>query len=246
MRYLNKILSSLLALYLLAGCDQSSERPILFALQFDKNSFLCDQTVQVKNKTWHLNQLQFFLSNIEVSTEKNKWQALLPHDHVLHIGGKCGETVNFSSAPIKANWNTITAIRFDLGVPFELNHNNPLEQQPPLNQPDMFWVWQTGHKFFRMEMSSDQNDWIFHLGSTGCSSPAPVRAPKATCKNPNRPRITIENFNYNKPLLLDFSALFNAIDLETDNDCQSSPSNPSCKKILPHFGIDGMQSVFTQ
>ena len=80
------------------------------------------------------------------------------------------------------------SMEFLLGVPFEANHGNPLHAQPPLNQPAMFWSWQAGHKFLRLDVN---NTWSFHLGSTGCHSASAVRAPEAECRRPNLARIRL-------------------------------------------------------
>ena len=79
------------------------------------------------------------------------------------------------------------ALEFDLGVPFERNHANPLTAPPPLNAASMFWTWQTGYKFLRLDLGTD---WSFHLGSTGCVSESAVRPPEA-CRQPNRATIRL-------------------------------------------------------
>ena len=58
-------------------------------------------------------------------------------------------------------------IEFMLGVPFDRNHGNPLHAAPPLDGPAMFWSWQSGHKFVRLDLA---DVWSLHLGSTGCVS----------------------------------------------------------------------------
>lgn len=46
------------------------------------------------------------------------------------------------------------SVRFTLGVPFELNHIDPTIAPSPLNFTSMFWVWQTGYKFVKIDMAS--------------------------------------------------------------------------------------------
>jgi uncharacterized repeat protein (TIGR04052 family) len=82
------------------------------------------------------------------------------------------------------------AVRFTVGVPFALNHGNPLTAAPPLDRADLFWSWQGGHKFLRVDLSEHGRDWSFHLGSTGCTSASAVRPPEAPCAQPNE--ITVE------------------------------------------------------
>lgn len=76
-------------------------------------------------------------------------------------------------------------IRFKVGVPFELNHSNPLKAPAPLDRGDMFWAWQTGHKFLRVDLATDAREVSFHIGSTGCSSASALRPPQHACAQPN-------------------------------------------------------------
>lgn len=45
-------------------------------------------------------------------------------------------------------------VRFTLGIPFELNHGDPTIAPAPLSFTSMFWVWQTGYKFVKIDMAS--------------------------------------------------------------------------------------------
>ena len=45
-------------------------------------------------------------------------------------------------------------VRFTLGVPCELNHGDPTIAPSPLNFTSMFWVWQSGYKFAKIDMAS--------------------------------------------------------------------------------------------
>ena len=77
-------------------------------------------------------------------------------------------------------------LSFNVGVPFAINHQNPLIQASPLNDSSMFWVWRNGYKFIRWDMQSESGDsWSFHLGSVGCESAAMVRAPQKPCAQAN-------------------------------------------------------------
>ena len=45
---------------------------------------------------------------------------------------------------------------FDLGVPFELNHADATTAPSPLNVSSLFWSWQYGYKFARIELLDAQ------------------------------------------------------------------------------------------
>jgi len=45
-------------------------------------------------------------------------------------------------------------LRFSVGVPYELDHGDPLTAPSPLNMTAMFWNWQFGYKFIRAEVTA--------------------------------------------------------------------------------------------
>ncbi len=48
-----------------------------------------------------------------------------------------------------------TGVRFSLGVPFDLNHQDSTIAPSPLNLTAMFWTWQAGYKFFRADLEPE-------------------------------------------------------------------------------------------
>jgi uncharacterized repeat protein (TIGR04052 family) len=84
-----------------------------------------------------------------------------------------------------------SGIRLTIGVPFELNHTNPLAAAAPLDRGEMFWNWQSGHKFLRADLADAGHEWAFHLGSTGCSSASALRPPRQPCAQTNEMRIEL-------------------------------------------------------
>ena len=47
---------------------------------------------------------------------------------------------------------SLMSLSFNIGVPFAINHQNPLLQESPLNDSSMFWAWRNGYKFVRWDM----------------------------------------------------------------------------------------------
>ena len=140
------------------------------------------------------------------------------------------------------------SIRFRVGVPPLLNHNDVTTAEEPLNTSAMFWVWQRGYKFMRIEMIEELGDlnkpWLFHLGSTGCESDAPTSPPEAPCEKRNSPWITLENFDLNSEhVALDLRGLLANIDLdlnteETPSGCMSMPSESvECAPLFENLGL---------
>ncbi|MEO1211393.1 MAG: MbnP family copper-binding protein [Cyanobacteria bacterium J06638_20] len=50
---------------------------------------------------------------------------------------------------------TYTGVEFTLGVPFELNHNDATLAPSPLNLTAMWWNWQGGYKFVRIDLENE-------------------------------------------------------------------------------------------
>lgn len=259
----------------ISGCFISETRPSIE--QFDvqlmwKNSAIdCQTTFNAgeENKTWFIEQFQFFLSNIDVGSNTSGWQKLnlanspFQASNTVLLGTNCPDdnvalndknTVangaisnEENKGEKKTNWTVKFAtdsnrsideyshVRFTLGVPFEINHLNPISQPSPLNLPSMFWIWQTGHKFMRLELATHQEQWLFHLGSTGCKSASAMRSPQQNCLYPNR-------FYFELPLVkndqghfilnLDLAALLNHVELTSSSSCQSDQAKKSCQQLF--------------
>ena len=232
------------------SCGESlSELEINFRLVNGKNIVTCQSPVKINDKAFVLEQFQIYLSNFYVRnqiktpiTEKNITNKV---QEVKLLGGVCSYSGNWKvTLTTDYSPNEIQGIQFDVGVPFELNHQDPMTQPAPLNQPDMFWVWQTGHKFMRLELRSDQTNFTYHLGSTGCQSQSAIRPPKVACKNPNRPTIVLDEYKAGDTILIDIGSLLSESKLEQDINCKSSPSNADCTSLLKRSGIGGAQKLF--
>ncbi len=154
-------------------------------------------------------------------------------------------------------------VRFILGVPFELNHGDPTIAPSPLNLTSMFWVWQAGYKFVKIDMSTSgqpqaseperdlaaagkkrlrASGFPIHLGSTDCASSS-LTAPPTGCKNPNRLTVTFEKFDPDKNVVVaDAAALLNDSNVDinapdTAPGCMSAPNDEDCAQVMPAFGL---------
>lgn len=129
------------------------------------------------------------------------------------------------------------AVEFRLGVPFERNHGNPLTAPSPLNLPSMFWTWQSGYKFLRVDLG---NEWSFHLGSTGCVSASAVRPPVQACRRPNLARIRLPvRAAYGGSVLVDLDALHAEVDIAREGNCMDAfADRHACRRLLDRLGLD--------
>jgi uncharacterized repeat protein (TIGR04052 family) len=154
---------------------------------------------------------------------------------------------------------TYAGLRFTLGVPERLNHQDATIAQAPFNTTAMFWNWQNGYKFLKLDLSvagtpsrataaaagaghHAGSGFAVHLGSTQCAAEAPTR-PGRDCLNPNRPVITLTGFDPLQGTVgADPAPVLAASDLRrntprTPPGCMSFPGDPECNQVLPRLGL---------
>lgn len=149
-----------------------------------------------------------------------------------------------------------TAIVFTLGVPEDLNHADATIANSPLNITEMFWSWQDGYKFLRLDTrvvgkNGHSVPYVFHLGSMRCT----MSGKAAHCNDVNRPEIALNHFSVGKStIVVDVAKLLNGADLE-HYDPNGSPGCMSmamdnCGAVMANIGVAfganpaGTQAVF--
>jgi uncharacterized repeat protein (TIGR04052 family) len=129
-------------------------------------------------------------------------------------------------------------LRFTIGVPFEMNHGDPLLAVAPLDDPAMHWHWRAGYKFMRAGIrTADDGFWI-HLGSTGCEGT--VRQITG-CRSPNRVEVLLPEFIPGTDIVVvDIGTLTAGSDLldSEASDCSSGPAEQSCDAPFRALGLD--------
>lgn len=211
---------------------------------------------------WLIQQLAFFVSNVRLINAKQAYSVrLLPSDWqtvdlalIRPFVQDCDSAIR-AQAPIPDEYNASVLfnsqispsdadfLTFELSVPFALNHQNPLIQPSPLNQPSMFWSWQRGHKFLRMDLQSTQGSWAFHLGSVGCEAASSIRAPDLPCKQANRLAFNLPKMKEQQgknqqgsQLILHLDRLLEGIPLKPSASCLFHGSAAdSCNKLLSNM-----------
>lgn len=136
-------------------------------------------------------------------------------------------------------------VRYRLGVPFELNHENVATSPSPLNISTLFWEWAFGHIFFSTITSMttgkgpEANPHFVHLGSTGCTGD-PALGEEVSCSNPNRPAFAFDTgFDLTQStIVLDIQPLLAESNLGTEIGCHSFPDTPACTAPFEALGID--------
>jgi uncharacterized repeat protein (TIGR04052 family) len=183
---------------------------------------------------------------VPLELEQNDWQhgsvALLDFEDGT---GSCegGTQATNTQVTGRAPEGNYTGVAFTLGVPFTLNHLDVTTAPSPLNLSALWWNWQAGYKFARIDLQavaadahgtehgsakatpeSDPEDteghaaaregfWPFHLGSTGCVSPSGAIPPTAECERPNRAEVRLELDPANDTIVADLEGLYEGVDL---------------------------------
>ena len=231
----------LLLLLLLSGCDNTTtanSSSLALQLQFNGQPLSCDTAMMLSDKPWQLAQLQLYLSDFSLNNKP-----LLLDPTPLHQQPQLALLGTVCNEPANANWQlkftrplTSGTLAFSVGVPLARNHQDPLQAKPPLNQSDMYWSWQQGYKYLRLELTGADSQWALHLGATGCQSPSPMRPPSSACQQQNRPQIAVA-YQSGQSLSLDLAPLLDGISLSADNHCMSDANRLSCQTLLPRLGI---------
>ncbi|WP_189403045.1 MbnP family copper-binding protein [Alteromonas halophila] len=212
------------------------------------NDSVCPMTMSVSNRDWQINYLGVYVSNPEVRID-GRWQALNFQKNdwqtkkvaLLKFHGMCEETPEGNTRLLldasEKLMKLATNLRFTIGLPFEQNHANPLSQPSPLNDSSMFWSWQAGHKFIRLDLTNPdtQHNFSYHLGSIGCESDAPVRPPEKACAFTNRVEMILPmtQLDTELDLSLSVSTMVAQVALPQTEGCKfDPPSEGVCKQLL--------------
>ncbi len=250
---------------------------IHFAAEMAGHPFACGQSYQLgtPKRTVMPGDFRFYVSDVAllradgtavpfVLADDGRWQgqgvALLDFENgsgPCAAGGSAGtNTALRGTAPA----GPYTGLRFTLGLPPALNHQDATLAAPPFNVTAMFWNWQSGTKFLKMDfavaggmampmaqhgaaMSHDGGGgFALHVGSTQCASTGPT-SPGQDCQNPNRLVVTLKGFDPLKgtvvadpaPLLAHSDLAKNAAG--TPPGCMSFPGDADCGPIFAALGL---------
>jgi uncharacterized repeat protein (TIGR04052 family) len=262
--------------FTLAAC--SSDEPgdqavaITFRPQVGNAAFSCATTytdIGTTASDVQLTDFKLYVSDVKLVTasgaeepvtleQDGEWQrdnvALLDFDN--GTGNCAGSTETNYQVVGTVPAGTYTGIKFTMGIPFALNHGDVATAAAPLNSTDMFWVWNAGYKFLRVDLTTTgQPDGVFvHIGSTGCNGAAPS-SPPTSCGFPNRPTVTLTGFNAaDDVIVVDPKAILAGSDVNVDTGdepgCMSSQTDPECVPIFSRIGLPfdgapaGVQQLF--
>jgi uncharacterized repeat protein (TIGR04052 family) len=238
------------------------EVTVRFAARAGDSDIVCGilyDALGAQASTVMINDFRFYVSNMRVLTDQGEEVALeliqdglWQHDNVALLDFEDGTTTcrETGNAPMNnrvvgmAPDHEITGIVFDVGVPFALNHLDTTTAPSPLNVTAMWWGWQYGYKFVRIDLMNDANSpWFIHLGSNGCEAEAFTIPPTDPCANPNLFTVRFDDFDPERNFaVLDLALLVQTVNLDEfvpePPGCMSQITDPDCVGIFEGFGID--------
>ena len=233
-------LFAIVASTLLVGCGNPFAVPVRFEFQVLPTA--------VANCEKRRGELAFYVSDVKMIDSAGaafpvRLNDLKPWQNegaaLISLAVGCAESTEPGNRMVSGSVarGRYAAVEFSIGVPFERNHLNPMRAAPPLNVPSMFWTWQTGYKFMRLDLG---NAWSFHLGSTGCVSDSAMRPPRQPCRQPNvtRIRLPVETAQGGN-VLIDLDALLAGIDTTSADNCVGAyRERRVCRQLLQALGLD--------
>ncbi len=221
--------------------------------------FNCTETysnIGTTGSTITVSDFRFFVQNVRLVDKKGKETRLkLTNDGKFQIESVALIDLENGTGPCKngtPEMNTAirgevpkgkyVGVRFQIGVPQELNHLDPTKQPPPLNITRMMWSWQSGFKFVRIDTKTTgrPNGYVLHLGSAGCKTD---ENGKTTCLNANRPEFSFAKFDIAKDVIdVDLKALYAASNVDLNQEktaagCMSSPDDSDCGPVFTSLGL---------
>jgi uncharacterized repeat protein (TIGR04052 family) len=192
LRHLRGLLLGALLVTALAACGPANNTDGNVTLQFAMNvgdkAAVCGQSypgVGSAGTEISFTDLRFYVSNIRLINAQGQevplelaqdgvWQyqnvALLDFEDGSSGCSEGGNTALNSVVKGTVPAGRYTGVAFDLGVPFALNHADVTAAPSPLNIQALWWNWQGGYKFMRVDM----------LTSAPAVAPAPTMEMSAT------------------------------------------------------------------
>lgn len=239
------------------GGGGTQDVTITFAAVVGETTFVCGDSYDnlgANDTSLQLSDFRFYVQSVELKNEAGDyvavaltdgdWQAedtaLLDfEDGCTDLGTEPTNAVVTGTVPE----GVYDGLRFQMGVPFDVNHDNPATAPSPLNLTSMHWNWQGGYKFLRVDSGNfSMADWRMHLGSTGCDGD-PVSGGTTMCGAPNRVEVDFDTFDpATNTVVADFAALVDGAALDENQEatpvgCMAGPSDGDCAPLFDNLGL---------
>lgn len=257
-----------------AGTADAGEPPfteLRFKAKVGAQPFACGQTyaaLGTSASSYSPADLRFYVSDVKLTLhgdvevpfvlDANAYQrgavALLDFEDAT---GDCanGTPTTHTTLTGSAPRGHVHQLSFTVGLPFELNHADVSTAAAPLDLSAMFWSWQAGYKFLKVDGLVGTELRNVHVGSTGCMAGTQPNSVES-CSALNTISVTIDDFDpETQAVVFDVAALLAGSDLSVDlggaPGCMSGPTDPECAPLFGKLGLPfggvaaGTQTVFS-
>lgn len=255
-----------LAALLATACGDEPSQPepptitIAFKAMVGSQPFACGQAytgLGTTATTYEPKDFRLYVHNVRLLSQGAEVPVTLTHDGawqrdgvaLLDFENKSGLCSNGTEATNERLVGTAPdghyqGLRFTVGVPFEKNHLDGSTAAAPLGVSTLFWGWEGGYKFIRLDGRTLglPNGHSVHLGSTGCQMSGPNQV--TSCQYGNRFEVEIADFDPTQAqrVVLDVAALLSGSNLDvnqaqTHPGCMSTHDDPDCAPIFQRLGL---------
>jgi uncharacterized repeat protein (TIGR04052 family) len=241
--------------------DEPVKLSIAFKPMVGSQDFACGQlytgvgtsatTYEPKDFRLYVHNVRLLSHGTEVPvtlTDDGAWQrdglALLDFENKTGLCSNGTEATNHLLVGTAPKGHHYTGLRFTVGVPFEKNHQDASTAAAPLNVSTLFWGWEGGYKFLRLDGRTRglPNGHNLHLGSTGCQTSGPNQV--TACQNANRFEVELADFDPtgSRHVVLDVTALFASSNLDMNQaqsapGCMSTSDDADCAPLFQRLGL---------
>ncbi len=242
-----RFLVSLIPVLLLSSCTPKASEilPLRFAAYWGEQAIGCGSPVG----TTQLTDLRFYLSELEFHSvddgrmpaglaDNGRWQGNTIALVDLEDGTESCVNGTPDDNPVvlaRVPAGKYRGLQFVVGVPFALNHGDPLQALAPLDDSTMHWHWRSGYKFLRAGVVQGGTPFLLHLGSAACEGTvAAIRG----CRYPNRVVVVIDEWQPEMTIAVDLRVLVeSAVVPDGDAICESAPADPDCTALEEVLGL---------
>jgi uncharacterized repeat protein (TIGR04052 family) len=262
----------LLGLGAATGCgDDEDAKPVAtaipFAFELGGQPFSCGAAyagLGASAASYTVTDARFFLHSVELVDEDGRGHPLEldagPFQGqgvaLLDFENGCGDdgtaelhTELTGTAPDR----DYRGLRFTLGVPTEQNFVDLTTAAAPLDVTGMFWIWQFGYKFLKVDGmargTAAASPFFVHLGSNGCPGTNVGAPPTGPCTAPHQVEVALNGWDAGETVVADLAPVLATTDLTTNMPgtapgCMSDPVDRECASILPKLGVGAAQVFF--
>ncbi len=276
-------LAGLAALLCTGAAMADVVREVRFVAEIAGQPFACGQSYQLgtPKRAVMPSDFRFYVTDVALLRadgtavpfrlpDDGRWQgqgvALLDFENgsgPCAAGGSAGTNTSLRGTVPEGAY---TGLRFTMGLPPALNHQDATLAAAPFNFTAMFWNWQNGYKFLKADFMTvgeipkpmhgappaghaaaaqghgDSGGFALHIGSTQCAATGPT-SPGQDCQNPNRLTVSLTGFDPLKTsVIADPAPLLTRSDLAknaagTPPGCMSFPGDADCGPVFPALGL---------